>query len=203
MATKITDRVLEASLKASRRVSGADRYDEVWEGVTMMTPMPNDEHQQIVMRLASIFQEVIDWPGLGDVRPGVNVSDRAKNWHTNYRVPDVAVFLKEGHARNCDAYWLGGPDFAVEVLSPDDLSREKLPFYDQVGVRELLLVDRAPWQLELYGRDPSLKLVDTASLGSETTLASQVIPFTFRLLPAAGRPQIEVIHTETGRAWNV
>ena len=28
--------------------------------------------------------------------------------------PDVAVFLPGGLARNCDTYWLGGPDFVVE-----------------------------------------------------------------------------------------
>ena len=79
MTTIITDRELEQRLRLEREASGADRYDEVWEGAYMMAPMPNDEHQQIVNRLASIFQDTIDWPGLGDVRPGINVSDRIED----------------------------------------------------------------------------------------------------------------------------
>ena len=76
MATIICDAELEQRLQSERAACGADRYDEVWEGVYVMAPMPNDEHQMIVNALASILQEVIGWPGLGQVRPGVNVSDR-------------------------------------------------------------------------------------------------------------------------------
>ena len=137
MTTLITDPDLEQRLQAERRALGADRYDEVWEGTYMMARMPNDEHQQLVNRFAAIFQDAIDWPGLGHVRPGVNVSDRIDDWQNNYRVPDVAVFLNGGHAENRGAFWYGGPDFAVEVISPDDRTLEKLPFYEMVRVREL------------------------------------------------------------------
>ncbi len=34
--------------------------------------------------------------------------------------------------------------------SPDDRAREKLAFYAKVGTREVLLVDRDPWALELF-----------------------------------------------------
>ena len=50
-------------------------------------------------------------------------------------------------------FWYGGPDFAVEVISPFDRSRKKFEFYARVGVRELLLVNRKPWSLELYRLD--------------------------------------------------
>ena len=100
MPTLIVDQHLEKRLRTERVASGADRYDEVWESIYVMNPMPNVEHQQLVNRLASIFQDVIDWPGKGDVRPGVNVSDRREDWRENYRVPDVAVFLKDGQASN-------------------------------------------------------------------------------------------------------
>jgi len=45
---------------------------------------------------------------------------------------------------------VGGPDFAVEILNPGDRTPEKLPFYASVNVRELLVVDRDPWSLELF-----------------------------------------------------
>ena len=37
---------------------------------------------------------------------------------------------------------VGGPDFLVEVASPGDRSLDKLAFYEGIGVRELLMVDR-------------------------------------------------------------
>ena len=45
MATIIHDRVLQERLQAVRAATGADRYDEVWEGDYMMAPVPNNEHQ--------------------------------------------------------------------------------------------------------------------------------------------------------------
>ncbi len=81
MPTLVRDPQLEQRLRAERTAFGADRYDEVWEGIYMIAPMPNDEQQQIVNRLASIFQEVIDWPGLGHVRPVIDVRHSSgKSW---------------------------------------------------------------------------------------------------------------------------
>ena len=67
----------------------------------------------------------------------------------------------------------------------------------------MLLVDRDPWQLELHRHVGALKLTDAVSIGDTKALVSQVIPFTFRLLPATPRPHIEVIHTESRREWKL
>lgn len=204
MTTMITDPSLEESLKAQRQATGADRYDEVWEGTYIMTPLPNDGHREIVSRMTSIFEEIIGWPGLGEVRPGVNVSDREDNWKQNYRVPDVAVFLPDGVARNCDTYWLGGPDFVVEIISPDDRTRQKLPFYQEIGVRELLLVDRNPWSLELFRHDgKTLASTGKCILKQEAILKSHVVPLEFKLVTADPRPRIEVRQTDGQKHWLV
>jgi Uma2 family endonuclease len=204
MATLITDRELEQRLQAARHAAGADRYDEVWEGTYMMAPMPNDEHQQLVSRFAAIFQDVIDWPGLGHVRPGVNISDRIEKWQENFRVPDVAVFLNGGRAVNYGAFWYGGPDFAVEVLSPDDRTPEKLPFYAAVHVREVLVVHRQPWRLELLAlRDDRLDALENTTEPAGKAVVSGVLPFSFRLVAGQVRPQIEVIHLDGHRQWLV
>jgi len=204
MTTMIIDPWLEKNLQAQRRTTGADRYDEVWEGTYMMTPMPNDEHQEIVSRLTSIFEEVVGWPGLGKVRPGVNVSDRESDWKQNYRVPDVAVFMADGKAKNRDTYWLGGPDFAVEILSPDDQTRQKLPFYEKIAVVELLLVDRNPWSLELFRyRNGTLTTAGNCTLKQDAVLASDVLSLTFRLVAADIRPHIEVAQTDGPKQWLV
>jgi len=204
MATLIMDRALEGRLRAERAESGSDRYDEVWEGTYMMAPMPNIEHQDLVNRLATIFQEIIGWPELGIVLPGCNVSDRKEDWQENYRVPDVAVVLSEGGAQNLDTHWCGGPDFVVEVVSRDDKTREKLPFYAAVGVRELLVVDRAPWRLELYRLvDRQLTLAGTSELPHGEPLKSEILPFTFCLVASPRRPRIHVVNAAGEKEWHV
>lgn len=202
MAVLVTDPWVEKKLKAKRADSGADRFDEVWNGVYFMTPLANDEHQDLAIRFGYVCLEIIGWPGLGEVRTGVNVSDRVKGWKKNYRIPDVAVFLKGGKARNCGTHWYGGPDFATEIISPNDRSRKKIPFYSKIGVQELLLVDREPWSLVLYRRRGQ-RLVKMGLNDLERTkpLHSQVLALTFRLLPGEERPGIEVVHTSSDRKW--
>jgi Uma2 family endonuclease len=204
MAVLVTDRNVEERLKAEREFSGADRYDEVWDGVYVMPPMPNDEHQQLVMRMGSILQELVGWPGLGEVRAGVNVSDREDGWEHNYRVPDLAVFLHGGAAKNCGTHWCGGPDFLVEIVSRDDQSRDKLPFYQALGTRELLLIDRDPWALELHQlRKKQFMKAGPITPQRPETLISDVLPLAFCLMPGSARPMIEITHQKDQRRWLV
>ena len=67
-----------------------------------------------------------------------------------FREPDVAVFLRNTKAIDCGTHWRGAADFLVEIISPGERTREKIPFYSGIGVVELLIVDREPWTLELY-----------------------------------------------------
>jgi Uma2 family endonuclease len=204
MSFLILDHDLGERLRAERAANGSDRWDEVWDGVYVMSPLPNNEHQKLVAAMVAVLQITVDWPGLGEVYAGVNVSDREDDWKENYRCPDVAVFMKGGRAVNRETYWLGGPDFAVEVISPDDRARDKIPFYEEVGVRELMVVDRDPWALELYAmRDSRLVLVGRSVPGQPEFLNSGVVPLAFRLVPGAPRPQIEIVHQSTGQKWLV
>ncbi len=187
-----------------REVSGADRFDEVWDGVYVVSPLPNDEHQDLVGNFQFAFMATVTLTGLGLVRPGVNVSDRDERWEHNYREPDVAVFLAGTSARNRGTHWVGGPDFAVEIVSRYDRSREKLAFYAGVGVRELLLVDRLPWALELYRlAGGALVLVGTSTVDGPAILASEVLPLTFRLVAGEPRPRVEVAHADGVQRWSV
>jgi len=204
MSMVVLDNYEERTLRDKRKSTGADRWDEVWDGVYMVMPLPNDEHQGIVSGLIYVFETMIGRVGLGKVRPGVNVSDRDSDWEQNYRGPDVVVFLEQTTAVNRGAYWLGGPDFAVEILSKGDRSREKLDFYASVNVRELLLVDRYPWSLELYRfNNGALELVGRSTTEDQATILSAVLPLSFRLLPGRERPSIEIAHTDGQRHWSV
>ncbi|MEO6808703.1 MAG: Uma2 family endonuclease [Isosphaeraceae bacterium] len=187
-----------------RRAIGADFLDEVWNGIYVMSPGADNEHQELAGNFVTTLNIAI-----GDVQgvlvyPTVNISDRKLDWRRNYRIPDASVFLPGNPAENCGSHWFGGPDFAVEILSPGDRSRQKLSFYAKVGVRELLLVDRQPWTLELFRRqDRQWNLVGTSDPDQSSLLTSAVLPLTFRLVPADPRPLIEVTRTDGTRHWLV
>jgi len=202
MTMRICDPYLAEHLRAERKATGADRWDEVWEGVYVVAPLPNDEHQELVADFVYVFKSTAG--PAAKVRPRVNVSDRDEGWTHNYRGPDVVVFLPGTKAVNRGTHWVGGPDFAVEILSEEDRSREKLPFYGKVGVHELLMVDRNPWALELYRLEgEQLALVSRSTPERPETLASQVLPLAFRLVEGEERPRVEVTHRDGVRKWNI
>ena len=203
MPTLVMDPKIEEELLEHRRACDGDRFDEVWEGVYVMAPLANIEHQQLMINLGAAFVNAFASQPEVRVFPGVNVSDRKKDWKNNYRCPDVAVVLPGSRAVDCDTFYFGGPDFVVEIASDYDRSREKFDFYSRVGVREMLIVDRNPWQLELYRLDGSeLAPVGKSDPAGQQSIASQVLPLTFRLLSRpTGRPQIEIVKPESNERW--
>jgi hypothetical protein len=71
-----------------------------------------------------------------------------------------------------------------------------------VGVREVLLIDRDPWRLELYRlQGATFVLAGEASLEHPAVLASEVVPFTFALHAGTDRPVIEVAHVDGAGRW--
>jgi Uma2 family endonuclease len=187
-----------------RQESGACRWDEVWDGEYIVMPEPDNLHQEIVTLLSTFFLLALDMGRLGRVLAGTNVTDQEEDWTHNYREPDVAVFLNGTAARNMRTHWLGGPDFAVEVISPQDWSRKKRDFYAKVGTRELLYVDRDPWALELYRlQEGELVPVSTSTPDRPEAIASAVLPLSFRLVAGEGRPRIEVVHNDGVQRWTI
>ncbi|MFO0891218.1 MAG: Uma2 family endonuclease [Isosphaeraceae bacterium] len=202
MALVSVDPVELSRLIRERRRTGGDRYDEVWDGVYVMSPIADNEHQHVAGMLAMAFTLGLD--NRPDVRvfPGCNVSDRQKRWEKNYRCPDVAVFLPGNPAVDRETHWYGGPDFAVEILSPFDRSREKFAFYAKVGVRELMIVARRPWSVELHRRtDLSWQLAGVLQPDGAQVLKSSVLPLSFRLIQGTPRPRIEISKTDGSQHW--
>jgi Uma2 family endonuclease len=176
---------------------GANRHDEMWDGIYVIPSMPSLEQQGLVSELDAIFGEVVTRPGLGKVYPGVNVSDRAADWKGNYRVPDVVVVLNNSRAISHRAHVQGGPDFLVEIESPGDDSEEKVPFYGQLGVRELLLIHRDKRTLRLLRlQEKELLLVPGSPLEGKRWLVSAVLPLAFRRKTQEGKPATEVRRTD-------
>ena len=65
MSLMVLDERVAEQLLAERRAWGGDHHDEVWDGVYMMSPLPNNEHQDLVALLTSVFQNHrrMDGPG--------------------------------------------------------------------------------------------------------------------------------------------
>jgi Uma2 family endonuclease len=204
MPTLISEPTLEGRLLAERRAKGLDLWDEVWEGTYFMPPFPNIEHQDLQFELAVVLRELLKNGGLGTVYTSVNVSDREEGWRDNFRVPDLAVFLMGNRAKSLGTHWVGGPDFATEIVSPGDRSRDKLEFYASIGVRELLVIDRDPWELQVYGlKEGVLAPLGRSALAPSEQVESQVLPISLRLVHGATRPQIEIVRRDGVQKWTV
>jgi Uma2 family endonuclease len=194
-------RILEPSLARElirrRQELGLDKYDEMWDGVYVMPPLANNPHQTLVSLLLSVLHTVIMLPGRGLVLPGANVSDRRHKWEESYRVPDVVVVLPNSRAIDCVTHWFGGPDFLIEIQSPDDDTEDKIPFFSRIKVRELLLIHRDSRQLRLFRHDgEDLIPVEPTEFQGKKWLASTVVPVAFRRAAARGNPRTEVIRTD-------
>jgi Uma2 family endonuclease len=200
----VTDKDLKRELLRKRREWGGDHHDEVWNGVYIMSPLANDEHQRLVLQFSMILETVLRPAGDADVRPGANVSDRREKWRQNYRVPDVVVRFHDGVSEICDTHWFGGPDFLIEIASRGDRSRKKLSFYAAIGVREVMILDRQPWAVELYRLGEGvLGLVGKSTLDDPKLVASEVVPLSFRLVQPEKEPRIVVIHRDGEPQWLV
>ena len=183
---QVADPEVALTLRAEREANGLDRWDEVWNGVYIIMPLPNNEHQEFATELAADLRPFAKVRG-GRIFAGCNVSDVEDctiDWRTNYRCPDIAVFLADNPAEDRGSHWYGGPDLAVEIVSPGDRSRQKLAFYAGVGVRELLVLDRDPWALELYRLSGGeLRSVGTTTPGGNP-LTTETVPLRWTLTTA-------------------
>jgi Uma2 family endonuclease len=204
MATLILDPGLER--EAHRKVlcnPELEKYLEVWNGVTVMSPLPNDEHQDLQVGFVVALAAIIRATGTGYVRAGVNVAQTHEKWDKNYRAPDVVVYLNTTTAINHDTHWEGGPDFLVEIISPGEDPLAKHEFYAAVKTHEVLNVLRNPWGLELFRlEDGKLQLVGRSEVGNDTVLSAESVGLTFRLVAGAPRPIIRITHPATAQQWN-
>jgi len=202
MVAQILDSILVDQLIADRQARGIDQHDEVWNGMYVMSPIANDEHQELVGFINSVLFQVIQSAGLGLVRPGVNLTDMPEDWTHNYRVPDVVVFLHGGSGICHGAFWSGGPDLAVEISSTGERPAKKLKFYNRIGTKELLIVEREPWRLLLY-RCMRGKLVSTGKVGvNGKALLSKSAHLSFSLRGDADDPELVLQHSD-GRVWKL
>ena len=63
MYVLINDEAFASELISQRQATGIDRYDEVSEGIYIMSPIANNEHQSLATELSASLVTVIDWKG--------------------------------------------------------------------------------------------------------------------------------------------
>ena len=132
-----------------RARSGADRWDEMWEGVLHMPPVPNREHQDVAKDLM-IWLET-HWAGpLGNrVHGPINLASPG-GWPHDYRIPDLVLLTPDRFEIDHNEYFEGAPTVVIGIRSPGDETIEKMPFYAKLGVPETWIIDRDTRVPELY-----------------------------------------------------
>jgi len=135
-----------------RMNSEIGQWDEMWNGVLHMPPMPNRMHQLFAFRLQSYLWEHWAKPCGSQVNQEVNLTtpeDEAQ-WTHNYRIPDLVLLTPDRFGIEKNEYMAGAPLVVVEVKSPNDETYDKFPFYAALGVPEVWVFDRTTRVPELY-----------------------------------------------------
>lgn len=130
-----------AYMLQERKRTGADRWDEMWEGVLHMTAAPNKRHTRLQVQMHNWLDEHWARPRGNQVDLLVNVAS-VGGWPHDYRIPDLVLLTADRFSIDHDDYYEGAPTAVVEIRSPGDETWEKLAFYAKIGVPEVWVVDR-------------------------------------------------------------
>jgi Uma2 family endonuclease len=149
MAMKAVMSEVPADILAWRKRTGADRWDEMWEGVLHMPPMPNREHQELEWAMETYLRLRWARPRKTKVYHNINVASPG-GWPHDYRIPDLVLVSPERFGIDRNEYFEGAPDVVVEIRSPGDETYEKLEFYRHLGVPEVWVIDRDSEAPEIY-----------------------------------------------------
>ncbi len=124
-----------------RKRTGADQYDEMWEGVLHMPPSPTRMHQDIEGAVEAWLRWY--WVPLrgAKVYHQINLASIG-GWPHNYRIPDLVLLLPQRCAIDRNEYFEGAPDVVVEIHSPGDETYDKFSFYAELGVPEIWVIHR-------------------------------------------------------------
>ena len=185
-------------LLAHRRLTGIDRWDEMWEGVLHMAPAPTREHQRILDELIAFLLPLVKRGGRGTLHSGINVFDEASP-KLNYRIPDLS-FVARGNESVLaeDGTRGGGPDAVIEIRSPGDESYDKFPFFAKLRVREVIVIDRDSKKPELFRLAGSQHVA--VEPDHEGWLTSEAMRVRFRQSPGSKSLAIEDTEDTANRA---
>ena len=123
-----------------RRALGLDLFDETWEGAYHVAPPLRFRHAYLGDAVAAVLRPYAQAAGLiGSGRFNLGHED-------DFRVPDRGL-----HREMVDAVYLDTAAMVVEILSPDDETYEKFPFYAAYAVDEVLVVEPDKRRVRIFG----------------------------------------------------
>jgi hypothetical protein len=138
-----------------RRALGLDLFDETWEGAYHVAPPLRFRHAYLGEAVAAVLRPYAQAAGLIGSGP-FNLG------HENdFRVPDRGL-----HREMVDAVYLDTAAMMVEILSPDDETYEKFPFYAAHAVDEVLVVEPDAHLVRIFALEGS----DYAATGRSAVL---------------------------------
>jgi Uma2 family endonuclease len=129
------------------------RY-ELLRGTLVSEPVPGRLHGRTVARISKLLSNFVDSRRLGVVYTGDTGFVLARQPDT-VRGPDVAFLSneRERETENARPYIPGAPDLAVEVLSPNDRTREvlgKVSDYLAAGSRLVWVVNPVREEVSVF-----------------------------------------------------
>ncbi|HEY5924160.1 MAG TPA: Uma2 family endonuclease [Kofleriaceae bacterium] len=149
-----------------RRRLGHDLRDEVWDGVLHMVPQPGTPHMGLSSDLVFVLIPLARARGY---RVFFETSLFGAAGEKNYRVPDLTIVHPDNVSeRGFEQH----AELVIEILSANDESRDKLPFYAMCGVREVWLIDPATRAFEILSLEDRYATVRTASAVLGVTLST-------------------------------
>ncbi|MFO0801953.1 MAG: Uma2 family endonuclease [Gemmataceae bacterium] len=173
---------------AERSRSDAARWDEMWNGVLHMPPMPNRRHQDFARDLLIWLHQWWAQPRGNRVNQEVNLTtpEDEEEWTSNFRIPDLVLLTPDRFGIDQGDYMAGAPLVVIEVRSPRDETYEKFPFYADLGVPEVWVFDRDSREPEIYALSGTEYKLQSA--GEDEWIASR----------ASG---IEFFQESPGKVW--
>jgi len=143
---------------------------ELNEGVLVTVPPPKPRHGDCQLTLGSALREFVLSRNLGCVftETGYRLTPET------VRAPDVS-FVSNARLQNPDEYFEGGPDLAVDIVSPgDDASdlRQKIQQYLDAGTSIVWVVYPRSRQIEIHTPGKTIRTLSV----DETLEAGSLLP---------------------------
>ncbi len=116
-------------------------YREYFRGEVWEKPMPNELHGECVFQLSLAIGNYLAESGEGRGASEVRHADRSQDW---VYLPDLQVTLSANRTSASRGAVDRAPDFAIEVLSPDDRTSRvlaKVGLYLASGTQLLWVID--------------------------------------------------------------
>ena|SRR5579859_2927364 len=148
---------------------------EIVQGVLVMSPSPEDIHQEVTGEIYAYLREQIKLKRLGRVFP--SPFDVVLAPQEVYQ-PDVIVVLNQHLERVQTQGVMGAPDLVVEVISPSSKLYDRVnkhAAYEHAGIPEYWLVHPHHQTIELFVLEGG-KYYSQGTFTGEQTMPSRIVP---------------------------